>query len=381
MKTLFILGTRPEAIKLAPIIRTFQRNNGFDVKVCSTGQHKEMLEQVLDFFDIIPDFKLDVMRNNQSLFGVTNRILSGLEEVLEKFKPNLIFVQGDTTTAFVGALAGFYKKIPIAHIEAGLRSFDKYSPYPEEINRKLVGSIADYHFAPTKKAKDNLSKENIQKNVYVVGNTVIDALHLGLKIIEEDKGLNGELSDLFNSKLKIQNSKLILVTAHRRESFGKPFENICNSLKQIAYNFDDIDIVYPVHLNPNVRTPVFEILDKTKNIHLIEPLDYPELIWLMKKSYMVVTDSGGIQEEAPSLGKPVLVIRDVTERSEGIDAGTAKLIGTNKENIVQNISLLLNNKQEYERMAKATNPYGDGKSSERILKIISRSIDETAARL
>jgi len=368
--SLFILGTRPEAIKLAPVINIFKGSNKFEVKVCSTGQHREMLKQVLDFFNIVPDFELDVMRDNQSLFGATKRILSGLEDVLEQFKPDLIFVQGDTTTAFVGALAGFYKKIEVAHIEAGLRSFDKYSPYPEEINRKLVGTIADYHFAPTKKAVDNLLEENIKNNVYLVGNTVIDALHLGLKIIKNNADLDAEIAAFFSSKFQIQNSKLILVTAHRRESFGRAFENICLALKEIADDFSDIDIVYPVHMNPNVRKTAFDMLSKTENIHLIEPLDYPKLIWLMDKSYMVVTDSGGIQEEAPSLGKPVLVIRDVTERTEGIEAGTAKLVGTDKRKIVENITLLLNNKDAYEKMAKATNPYGDGNSSSRIMKII-----------
>ncbi len=368
--TLFILGTRPEAIKLAPVIKLFKGSNKFEVKICSTGQHKEMLKQVLNFFDIVPDFELDVMRENQSLFGATKRILSGLEDVLEGFKPDLIFVQGDTTTAFVGALAGFYKKIKVAHIEAGLRSFDKYSPYPEEINRKLVGVIADYHFAPTKKSMDNLLEENIENNVYLVGNTVIDALHLGLKIIKNNADLDAEIAAFFNQKFRIQNSKLILVTAHRRESFGEPFEHICLALKEIADDFSDVDIVYPVHLNPNVRKTAFNVLSKTKNIHLIEPLDYPKLIWLMDKSYMVVTDSGGIQEEAPSLGKPVLVVRDVTERTEGIEAGTAKLVGTDKKNIVENITLLLNDKNAYEKMAKAINPYGDGNSSNRIMKII-----------
>ncbi len=371
---LFVFGTRPEAIKLAPVIKLFKDNEKFNVKVCSTGQHKEMLKQVLDFFEIKPDYELNVMKDNQSLFDITESILKGLEEVLEDFKPDLIFVQGDTTTAFIGALAGFYKKIRVAHIEAGLRSFDKYSPFPEEINRKLVGSISDYHFAPTKRAVDNLFKENIQENVYLVGNTVIDALHLGLKIIEENENLKAKIADFFNSKFKIQKSKIILVTAHRRESFGEPFQHICSALKQIAENFNYVDIVYPVHLNPNIRKTAFEILGKTKNIHLIEPLDYPKLIWLMNKSYLVVTDSGGIQEEAPSLGKPVLVVRDVTERTEGIEAGTAKLTGTNKTNIVENIELLLNNEDAYEKMAKATNPYGVGNSSKKIMKIVEEQL-------
>ncbi len=327
-----------------------------------------MLKQVLDFFDVVPDYELDVMKDNQTLFGVTERILSGMEKVLDDCKPELIFIQGDTTTAFVSALAGFYKKIKIAHIEAGLRSFDKYSPFPEETNRGLAGHIADFHFAPTVKAKENLIAENIKNHIYVVGNTVIDALFFSLKIIKNEE------STEFSKKFDFIDfsKKIILVTAHRRESFGKPFEEICKAIRKVAEDFDDVEIVYPVHLNPNVRKPVFELLGKIKNIHLINPLIYPDLIWLMEKSYLVVTDSGGIQEEAPSIGKPVLVIRDVTERTEGIDAGTAKLIGSNSSNVAKNISLLLTDKSAYKKMSEAINPYGDGKSSERIVKIIGR---------
>ncbi len=368
MNCLFIFGTRPEAIKLAPIIKIFEKTVDFGVKLCSTGQHREMLKQVLDFFEINPDYELNVMKDNQNLFDLTTDILSRLKPVIEEVTPDYIFVQGDTTTAFVGALAGFYKKIPIVHIEAGLRSFNKFSPFPEEINRVLVGHIADLHFAPTEKAKDNLRKEGIEKNVFVVGNTVIDALMLGLKIIENNQEIKKAIRDFF--EFLDFGKKIILVTAHRRESLGEGFRNICEALREVATSNKEIEIVYPVHLNPNVRQPVFEILGEIKNIKLIEPLDYPKLIYLMEKSYCIITDSGGIQEEAPSLGKPVLVIRDVTERTEGIEAGTAKLIGTEKTKIVKWMEKLLNDKQIYKEMAKAKNPYGDGQSAQRIKEIM-----------
>lgn len=363
---LIVFGTRPEAIKLAPVIYELRKIG--DVSVCVTGQHREMLDQVLRFFSIVPDYDLDVMKQDQSLFNVTTDSLRLLEGVIEKSRPDMIIVQGDTSTAFVSALAGFYKKIKVTHVEAGLRSFNKYSPFPEEVNRVLVGHIADYHFAPTEKARANLLKEGIPgKNIFVVGNTVVDALFRGLDIVKKDeKKFNDYFGFVDFSK------KVILVTGHRRESFGKPFENICHALKEIAQ--EDIEIVYPVHLNPNVRGQVYPILQKVKNIHLIEPLEYPYLIWLLAKSYMVLTDSGGIQEEAPSLGKPVLVMRDVTERTEGIDAGTAKLVGTGRKEIVESVQALLNNKVKYERMAKAINPYGDGKTSIRIKNIIKELI-------
>jgi len=297
-KILFIFGTRPEAIKMAPVIKEFKKEKSIDVKVCITAQHREMLDQVLNFFGIKPDYDLNLMKPNQSLFDITANSLKSLEKVLDKEKPDLIFVQGDTTTAFVGALAGFYKKMKVAHIEAGLRSHNKYSPFPEEINRVLVGHVADYHFAPTERAKENLYRENIKKNVYVVGNTVIDALFLGLNIIKKE----GEEKFYKYFDFIDFSKKIILVTGHRRENFGKPFENICYALKEIAKR-EDVEIVYPVHLNPNVKKPVNEILNGVRNIHLIEPLEYPYLIWLMSKSYLVLTDSGGIQEEAPSLGK------------------------------------------------------------------------------
>ena len=366
MIVLFVFGTRPEAIKMAPLIQELKKEKFFDIKVCVTAQHREMLDQVLEFFNITPDYDLNIMKPNQSLFDITANILLGLEPVLDEVKPDLIFIQGDTTTAFAGALAGFYKKVKIAHIEAGLRSHNKYSPFPEEINRVLAGDLADYHFVPTRRAKENLYNENIRENVYVVGNTVIDALFLGLDIIKKQ----GEEKYYQYFDFIDFSKKIILVTGHRRESFGKPFENICYALKEIANNYKDVEIVYPVHLNPNVREPVNKILKGEKNIHLIEPLSYPYLIWIMNKSYLVLTDSGGIQEEAPSLGKPVLVMREVTERIEGIEAGTAKLVGTNKENIVKEVSTLLKDKYEYNKMSTAINPYGDGKASIKIRNII-----------
>ncbi len=366
-KLLFIFGTRPEAIKLASLIKEFQKKvNRFDIKICVTAQHREMLDQVMSFFNIEPDYDLNIMKDNQTLFDVTAEGIKGLEAVLYDLIPDYIFVQGDTTSAFIGALAGYYEKIKVAHIEAGLRSFNKYSPFPEEINRILCGHIADYHFAPTQKAKENLLADGIRKNIYVVGNTVIDSLFLGLDIIRT-KGLEEKLKSMFNF---LSSKRLILVTAHRRESFGEQFRSMCMALKDIALN-NDVEIVYPVHLNPNVRRPVKEILEGLSNVHLIEPVPYFALIFLMNKSYLVLTDSGGIQEEAPSLGKPVLVMREVTERTEGIETGTALLVGTNKEKIVGRVNKLLYDKNEYTKMAKAINPYGDGKASEMIVKIIS----------
>lgn len=371
MKCLFIFGTRPEAIKLAPVIKTFSKDPRFDIKVCVTAQHREMLDQVLDFFSIKPDIDLDVMSHDQSLFGVTARIIERLESVMHEIDPDITFVQGDTTTAFLGALASFYKKRKVAHVEAGLRSKDIFAPFPEEVNRILVGRLTDYHFSPTKGAAINLDAEGITENIHIVGNTVIDALLLTSSILKE-RNLNDKFAKEFDF---LDNSKrLILVTGHRRESFGKPFEEICRAIRKIVESFEDVEVIYPVHLNPNVRKPVNAILGGSDRIHLIEPVDYPRLVWLMEKSHLVLTDSGGIQEEAPSLGKPVLVMREVTERQEGIDAGTAKLVGTNESAIVKGLSHLLVDKNSYEHMARAHNPYGDGKSSGRILSIISESI-------
>ncbi|MFA5879531.1 MAG: UDP-N-acetylglucosamine 2-epimerase (non-hydrolyzing) [Candidatus Margulisiibacteriota bacterium] len=371
MKILFIFGSRPEAIKMAPLIKAFEKESEFfDTKICVTSQHREMLDQVLTFFQIKPDYDLNIMKPNQTLFDITILGLKGLEPVLEKEQPDLIFVQGDTTTAFIGALAGYYKKIKVAHLEAGLRSNNKYSPFPEEINRILAGHIADFHFAPTLNAQKNLEKEGITENIFVVGNTVIDALFLGLEIINQSQKEENFQEKFSNINF---NKKIILVTGHRRESFGKPFLDICEALKEIALT-EDVEIIYPVHLNPNVRKPVFEILKDQKNIHLIEPLTYPYLIWLMNKSYLVLTDSGGIQEEAPSLGKPVLVMREVTERTEGVTSGTAIMVGTDKAKILSETKRLLKNKSEYEKIAKAVNPYGDGTTSKQIVSLLRSKI-------
>ena len=373
MKILFFFGTRPEAIKMAPLIKEFQKSSaGFDIKVCVSAQHREMLDQVLLFFEIKPDFDLNIMQQNQNLFDITTEALNGIKEVMSHYKPNWLIVQGDTTTTFVGALAAFYEKVRVAHIEAGLRSFNKHAPFPEEMNRVLTTHLSDIHFAPTIRAKENLLREGVlEDQIFVVGNTSIDALFLCLKKI------SGKKPDSFDSLNSVDfDKKIVLVTGHRRESFGKPFENICLALKMIAEN-DEIEIVYPVHLNPNVRRPVLKILGNIPNIHLIEPLDYPSFVWLMNKSYIILTDSGGVQEEAPSLGKPVLVMRDITERTEGIEAGTAKIVGTDKEKIIRETLELLNDKSVYDKMAKTVNPYGDGNASKRIIHILSReSIDE-----
>jgi UDP-N-acetylglucosamine 2-epimerase (non-hydrolysing) len=370
MKLLFVFGTRPEAIKLAPVISAFLTIVDFEVKICVTAQHREILDGTLNFFGIRPDYDLDIMKYNQNLFDITAQVLKKLQKVFDDFSPDVVIVQGDTTTACAGALAAFYNRTKVAHIEAGLRSHNKYAPYPEEMNRVLISHIADYHFAATERAKQNLLKEGIEKNVWVVGNTGIDALFHGLTIIKTQK--HEEFFHFFN--FLDSSKRIILVTGHRRESFGKPLENICHAMRDIANNFPDVEIVYPVHLNPNVRKPVMDILHGINNIHLLDPLDFPYFIWIMDKSYLLLTDSGGIQEEAPSLGKPVLVMREVTERIEGIEAGTARLVGTNKEKIVNEVSHLLSNRQEYEIMAKINNPYGDGKSSYRIIDIFQNYI-------
>lgn len=367
-KILLVFGTRPEAIKMAPLYYALKKESKFfETKICVTAQHREMLDQVLNFFDITPDYDLNLMSKNQTLFDTTDKILSNIDKVLDDFNPSLLIVQGDTTTTFTASLAAYYKKIKVAHLEAGLRSNNKYSPFPEEINRRLTSVIANFHFAPTESNKNNLFNEGIKNHVYVTGNTVIDALFLGLDLIKQknEKDIISQFKDIDFSK------KIILVTGHRRESFGLPFENICYALKEIAQKHD-VEIIYPVHLNPNVQKPVHEILEDVKNIHLLEPLDYPSMLWLMNKSYLVLTDSGGIQEEAPSLGKPVLVMREVTERMEGVEAGTAKLIGTNKQTIVNETTNLLVKINTYNEMARKTNPYGDGKTSEKISEILKK---------
>lgn len=364
MKILFFFGTRPEAIKLAPLIKELSKYpDRFNIRVCVSAQHREMLDQVLNFFEIRPDYDLNIMKQNQDLFDITSNILKGIKKVIADFRPEWLIVQGDTTTTFVGSLAAFYEKIRIAHVEAGLRSFNKLSPFPEEVNRLLTTRLSDVHFAPTTEARENLLREGIPSDtILVVGNTSIDALFFCLQKVSNEKF---EDSQIF--KAVDFNKKIILVTGHRRESFGKPFEEICNAIKEIALN-KDVEIIYPVHLNPYVRKPVFSILKGLQNVHLIEPLDYPSFVWLMNKSYIILTDSGGVQEEAPSLGKPILVMRDVTERNEGVNAGTAKIVGTDRVKIVAEALRLLNDRTEYKRMAKSINPYGDGKASKRIRK-------------
>ncbi len=366
MKLLFFFGTRPEAIKLAPLIKEFERYpKAFKVIVCISGQHREMLDQVLGFFRIRPDFDLNIMRPGQSIYHIVASAMNGIRDVIEASRPDALIVQGDTTTTFAGALAAFYEKVRVIHVEAGLRSFDKYSPFPEEMNRLLATHIADLHLAPTAQARENLLREGIRsERIFVVGNTGIDALFLCLKMLGKKKPSQFELFRPIDFRKKI-----ILITGHRRESFGKPFENVCNALRALA-RLDDIEIVYPVHLNPNVQAPVNTILKGLANVHLLEPLDYPSFVWLMKRAYIILTDSGGVQEEAPSLGKPVLVMREVTERVEGVEAGTAKIVGTSKKRIVQETLKLLRDDSAYKRMARAVNPYGDGTSCQRIRKIL-----------
>ncbi len=370
-KVLFVLGTRPEAIKLAPLIKIFQKSELFVTNVCSTGQHKEMTDEVLDFFGITPDYNLKLMTKGQTLFDITVKALTGIGNIIEKTKPDLIFVQGDTTSVFASSLAAFYKNVKVAHVEAGLRTGNKQFPFPEEINRILTGHIADFHFAPTEKASQNLKNEGIENNVSVTGNTVIDALFEALKII------NSEKNEIFENKFNYIdfNKKIILVTAHRRENFGEPFKNICSALSELAKN-EEVEIIYPVHPNPNVKDFAHKYLGNIQNIKLISPLPYPELVWLMNKAYIVLTDSGGIQEEAPSLGKPVLVLRNETERSEGIDAGTVKLVGTDKNKIYSETLKLLQNINHYNEMKHKVNPYGNGTTSKQILDILTEKINE-----
>ncbi len=376
MKILFVFGTRPEAIKMAPLVKAFRAESEFfETKVCITSQHREMLDQVLHFFEVEADYDLDLMTPNQSLYTLTSKAIAGLEGVVRDFQPDLILVQGDTTTAFVGALAGFYGQIDVGHIEAGLRSGKKYSPFPEELNRILAGHLSALHFAPTQQAKDNLAAENIVENVHVVGNSVVDALFTGLHLIRE----RGDDKYLDHFSFADFSKRIVLVTGHRRESFGKPFQDMCNALKEIATSGENVEIIYPVHLNPNVQKTVKSVLGNVPGIHLIPPLDYEELIWLMNKAHLVLTDSGGIQEEAPSLGKPVLVMREVTERVEGIEAGTAKLVGTDREKIVSEAMRLLTRPEEYRRMSTTANPYGDGETSRRVIDIVKEHYGLSAA--
>lgn len=367
MKILFILGTRPDAIKLAPIIKIAEKRKDIKPLVCLTAQHRHMLDSVIGFFEINVNYDLNLMRYNQNLWEFTSSAFKKLGVLIKNINPDWIVVQGDTTTAFIGAMCGFYNKVKIAHVEAGLRSQQKFAPFPEEMNRILITRLADLHFAPTQSAKENLLKEGISSNyILVTGNTGIDALFLA-------KGRLRDFKSAYFEKLFKNidfSKKIILVTGHRRESFGKPFKEISLALKEIAESFSDIELIYPVHLNPNVRKPVFETLKDVKNIHLLEPLDYPVFVWLMQKAYMVLTDSGGVQEEAPSLGKPVLILREVTERGEGITAGVARLVGISRHKIFKATSKLLTDHNYYNKISRKSDLYGDGKASIRILESI-----------
>lgn len=359
---------------MAPVIKSLERAEEFDSLVCVTAQHREMLDQVLSLFDINPDYDLDIMMPGQTLCMLTERIISKLDKVISETKPSMILVHGDTTTTFASSLCAFYHKIPVGHVEAGLRTGNLLSPWPEEGNRRLTGSVASLHFAPTEKSRENLLRENVPKeNIKVTGNTVIDSLLSVVKMIEIRERVNDEISNLL-SEIPPQN-RIILITAHRRENFGQGFQNICEAVLELSRKYIDVEFVFPVHLNPNVRGPVMKMLSNISNIHLIEPLEYLSFVNLMSKSYLVLTDSGGIQEEAPSLGKPVLVMRDTTERPEAVRAGTVILVGTEKSTIINNTIKLLDNKEIYEKMSFAHNPYGDGNASNRIINAIKEFLN------
>jgi UDP-N-acetylglucosamine 2-epimerase (non-hydrolysing) len=381
-RILIVFGTRPEAIKMAPLVQEFRKYpEQFHTMVCVTGQHRQMLDQVLHLFEIEPEYDLDIMREGQDLFDITTKVITGMKKVLGKSKPDIVFVHGDTLTSTAASLAAFFYKIPVAHVEAGLRTNNPYSPWPEEINRQITGRLATYHFAPTESARKNLLKENIDSSkVFVTGNTVIDALFSILKKINTSPGFAHELQlhlkkNGYDIARLNTGRKLVLITGHRRENFGKGFINICAAIGSLTASNPDVDFVYPVHLNPNVQKQVFGLLGNLEsrgNVFLISPLEYLPFLYLMKQSYLVLTDSGGIQEEAPSLGKPVLVMRDFTERTEAVEAGTVQLVGTNSLKIEKAVNNLLNNNQKYQVMSQAINPYGDGNSASRIVSIVSK---------
>ena len=374
-KVLLVFGTRPEAIKMAPLVKAFEKEKSLQVKVCVTAQHREMLDQVLHLFDIHPAYDLNLMKAGQDLYDITSNVLLGLRVVLREFQPDIVLVHGDTTTTFASSLAAFYEKIKVGHVEAGLRTRDIYSPWPEEANRQITGVLTNYHFSPTTVSKENLLKENKDpRDIIVTGNTVIDALFLVLDKIENHLELKNKiLEDIYTHYGLNENKKFILVTGHRRENFGQGFISICEALKILANNNPEIDIVYPVHLNPNVQKPVKQILSDIPNVYLIPPLQYESFIYMMYQSYFIITDSGGVQEEAPSLGKPVLVMRDTTERPEAVKAGTVKLVGTDKKRIVKEAQKLLDDNTVYAQMAQAHNPYGDGKACTRIVEFLKET--------
>ncbi len=384
-KVMLVFGTRPEAIKMAPLVKALQNEpDKFETLVCVTGQHREMLDQVLAIFDIKPDYDLDIMKQGQDLYDITSRVLLGMRDILSSTKPDIVLVHGDTTTSTATALAAFYQQIKVGHIEAGLRTHNIYSPWPEEMNRQLTGRIANYHFCPTPTSKANLLSEGVAPElIATTGNTVIDALHWVVDKLKTDTNLSSQLkSDIktfgYNTE-RLQDSlrKLVLITGHRRENFGEGFLNICSAIKMLSQNFPNVDFVYPMHLNPNVRNAIKEVFgedlhsDEAQNTFFIEPLEYLHFVCLMEQAHIILTDSGGIQEEAPSLGKPVLVMRDTTERPEALEAGTVKLVGTNYATIVEEVSLLLEDSERYNEMSKAINPYGDGLACQRILEVLA----------
>lgn len=380
-KIMLVFGTRPEAIKMAPLVKEFQKYpEEFKTIVCVTGQHREMLDQVLQIFDITPDYDLNIMKQGQDLYDVTARVLTGMRDVLKKVQPDVVLVHGDTTTSTASALAAFYQQIPVGHVEAGLRTHNIYSPWPEEMNRLITGRIATYHFSPTPLSRQNLQNEGVvEKFLFVTGNTVIDTLYMVVDKIKNDKSLDIKLEQIlkksgYDINRSIKGKKIVLITGHRRENFGNGFISICHAIKRLAKKYPEVDFVYPMHLNPNVRRPIHEVfgenLSGLDNMFFIEPLEYLSFVYLMEKATIVLTDSGGIQEEAPGLGKPVLIMRDTTERPEALEAGTVKLVGTNYEKIVSEVSALLDNQDYYDKMSKAVNPYGDGLACKRIVEIL-----------
>ena len=383
-RVMLVFGTRPEAIKMCPLVKEFQKHpSDFQTIVCVTGQHREMLDQVLNIFNVKSDYDLNIMKQGQDLTDITSRVLTGMRDIFKEIKPDVVLVHGDTTTSTAAALAAFYQQIPVGHVEAGLRTHNIYSPWPEEMNRQITGRISTYNFSPTPLSESNLKKESAQGDIYVTGNTVIDALHLVVDKLQNDEKLaNEQINILAKSGYDISRladgRKLVLITGHRRENFGEGFINIVNAIKDLTQKYPDVDFVYPMHLNPNVRKPIHEIfgedLSNLGNMFFIEPLQYLEFVYLMNHSTLVLTDSGGIQEEAPGLGKPVLVMRDTTERPEALDSGTVHLVGTNRKLIVDEVSTLLEDKSAYEKMSKAVNPYGDGKACKRIVEILHNNL-------